>query len=209
MQFHYKIQWFPLRLLARSYFRLTVKGIEHIPPTGPILLAANHCSYLDPPMIGLGLPRQISFLAKQELFRIPLLGMWLRWVGSFPVARGQGDMKALRTSLRLLKDDAVILLFPEGTRSHDGTLQPLETGVAWLAIQSGAPVLPVYVVGTQRAMPRGAWFPRPYRVIVDFGECLQSPNYETKPGRKEIEQFTKQLQAVLSEKERHYLSGKV
>jgi len=207
MQFHYKIQWLLLRILARSYFRVKFIGTEHIPPTGLVILAANHCSYLDPLMVGLGLTRQISFLAKQELFRIPLLGMWLRWVGVFPVARGEGDMKALRTSLRLLKEGAVILLFPEGTRSQDGRLQKLETGVSWLAIQSGVPVLPVYIAGTNRAMPRGAWFPRLCKVIVDYGEVLMPPEKKNKVGRQEIVQFTDRLQTALLNKEQFYKNG--
>ena len=150
MQLHYRIHWYLLKPLIQSYFRLQTWGCENIPQTGPVLLAANHSSYLDPPLIALAIPRQITFLAKEELFRIPLFGRYIRWVGTHPVSRGQGDVKAMRSALKLLGENKALLVFPEGTRSFDGELQPLENGVSWLSLKTGAPLIPVYVAGQIR-----------------------------------------------------------
>jgi 1-acyl-sn-glycerol-3-phosphate acyltransferase len=169
MSFFYRFHWQLLWPIVRSYFRLSVQGGEQIPSTGPILLAANHCSYLDPPLIALGIPRQLTFLAKAELFSYPILAGWFRRIGVYPVARGQGDARAVRTALRLLRESKALLLFPEGTRSSNGELQPLEEGVAWLSLKSGVLIVPVYLSGTFRSFPRQAWFPRPVRVRMGVG----------------------------------------
>ena len=104
MKGHYRIQWYSIGYLIRGYFRLTVKGLEHIPSEGPTLFAANHCSTLDPPILGFGIPHQISTLAKEELFSNPILGWWMKSVGVRPIARGKGDVKAMKTALQILKD---------------------------------------------------------------------------------------------------------
>lgn len=200
MQFHYKVQWHLLRPIVRSYFRLSAQGCEHIPPSGPLLLAANHCSYLDPPLIALGLPRQITFLAKAELFSVPIFSQLIRWNGAFPVARGQGDMKALRQALRLLQEEKALLVFPEGTRSPDGRLQPLESGVSWLAIKSGAPVVPLYIGGTYEAFSREAKWPRPSKVHITVGPLLHPAEFVNRGGgREQIAEFNRCLANSLSE----------
>jgi len=172
MQIHYRIQRFIIKNLLRIYIRLTVKGKENVPSQGSVLVAANHCSYLDPPLLGLGFPRQITYLAKEELFSIPFLGWWLKSVGSYPVARGKGDIRVLKAALRLLKEDKTLLIFPEGTRSSDGQLQTLENGLAWLALKTGVAVLPVYTADTFRLYPRSARFPKPGLVRFLVGDPI-------------------------------------
>jgi 1-acyl-sn-glycerol-3-phosphate acyltransferase len=178
MHFVYRLCWIILQPLVRSYFRLTVSGCENIPRSGAVFVASNHCSHLDPPLIALGLPRQMTFLAKEELFSVPVLGVLIRFFGAHPVTRGKGDVGAIRTILRLMKEEKALLIFPEGTRSPDGQLQPLENGLAWMAMKSLAPVVPVHISGTYTAFPRKAWFPRPCKVSIHIGE----PIY---PGRQE------------------------
>ena len=158
--------------LARALFRVSASGREHVPPTGPLLLVANHLSTLDPPLIGVVTPRQLCFLAKEELFAIPLLGRLIRALHARPVRRDGADGRALKASLKLLAENRAILLFPEGTRGAEGRLGEGKPGAGMLAVLSGAPVVPVYVSGTARALPRGRALPRPTRVRVTFGPPL-------------------------------------
>ena len=200
MQKHYRFVRLLLQPVAKIYFRLRVTGEENLPRQGGLLLAANHCSYLDPPLIGVGLSRQICYLAKEELFRIPLFGLLLRWFGTYSVNRKQGDIRAVRTMLRLLQEDKALLIFPEGTRSENGRLLPLEEGLAWLSLRSGVPIVPLYVSGSWRALPRGRWFPRPHPVNVIIGKTIFPESAGEDPSQKSnIERLTAQVtQALLA-----------
>lgn len=193
MDMHYRVQRFFLYLLFKIYFRLTVSGVEHLPRHGSLIIAANHCSFLDPPIIAVAIPRQISFLAKKELFSTPLLGWWIDWVGAHPVDRKQGDIAALRTLMRLLKSDKAVLIFPEGTRSTDGVMQPHESGAAWLSVKSQVPILPVAVRGLFESMPRDAWFPKPNKVRIQVGEALTPPEASAS-NQEAVTQVRDQLQ---------------
>ena len=164
------------RFLFRVFFRLAnrwqVTGREQVPETGGVLLIANHTSYADPPIVGSACPRPVHFMAKAELFRIPILGFLIKRTHAFPVKRGGSDMAALRRGVRLLKEGKVLLIFPEGTRSPDGKMLPLETGAAFIALSSGAQVVPVGVDGADRVLPPGSPIVRPARLRVAFGPPL-------------------------------------
>lgn len=159
--------------VMRLLFRLSAQGMEHVPVSGPVLLIANHSSFLDPPLVGSMTPRPVSFLAKRELFEIPLFGWLIRHVNARPVRREGADPAALRTALRILREGRVLLVFPEGTRGEEGVLRPAKRGAAMLAVLSGAPVVPVYVSGSGRAWPRGRRLPRPATIRVTFGEPIR------------------------------------
>lgn len=159
-------------LVSKLLFRLQRRGTEHVPATGPVLFVANHASLLDPPLIGAASPRRLTFLAKAELFRVPLFGGLIRRLGAHPLRREGGDAGALRIALRVLKDGGALLVFPEGTRGEEGRLGPAKPGAGMLAVVGGAPVIPVYVSGSGRAWPRGRRFPRMTDVTVTFGPPL-------------------------------------
>ncbi|MBN2328101.1 MAG: 1-acyl-sn-glycerol-3-phosphate acyltransferase [Candidatus Omnitrophica bacterium] len=201
MQFHYRIQRFLIRTLTRGYFRLQIEGLENIPSSGPLLLAANHCSLLDPPLIGLVTPRQITYLAKEELFSIPFLGWWLRWIGSQSVARGKGDVRILRVALRLLKEDKTLLIFPEGTRSADGKVKSLENGLAWLALKSGVAVVPIYSPDTFRLMPKNARFPRPGRIRFFAGKPIQPDLNKDADFHEQVQELTNEIETAIKSME--------
>ena len=158
--------------LMRTWFGLRVRGAEHIPSSGPALIVSNHQSILDPPLIGGAARRQIYFLAKAELFRIPFFGWLIRALHARPVRREGSDPRALRTAALLLEEGKALLVFPEGTRSLDGRLGEGKPGVGMLAVTSGAPVVPAYVSGTLEALPKGAVWPRRSQVSVSFGPAL-------------------------------------
>lgn len=159
--------------LMRVWFRLEIHGREHVPRQGAVLLVSNHQSLLDPPLVGGAAPRQLSFLAKAELFRVPLLGPLIRRLGARPVRREGADAQALRTALASLEAGEALLVFPEGTRSDTGRVGETKPGAGLLAVLSGAPVVPVYISGTGRALPRGGVLPRPVKVRVRFGPALR------------------------------------
>jgi 1-acyl-sn-glycerol-3-phosphate acyltransferase len=170
--------------LMRWWLGLRVTGTEHVPPTGPALIVSNHQSILDPPLVGGATPRQIFFLAKAELFRIPLFGQLIRALHARPVRREGSDPRALKTAARLLEEGRALLVFPEGTRSVDGRLGEAKPGVGMLAIMSGAPVVPTYISGTLEALPKGAVRPRRSQVSVRFGPALHF-KAQTGEGRKD------------------------
>ena len=171
--------------LMRLLFRLEAVGRELVPPTGPVLIVSNHVSMLDPPLVGGSVPRPVFFLAKEELFRIPLFGWLIRSLNARPVRRDGSDTRALKAALALLQDGRALLVFPEGTRGVEGEA-PREgkAGVGMLAVLSGAPVVPVYVSGSGAALPRGRALPRPVKVRVTFGPPLTFKR-ASDDGRKE------------------------
>lgn len=179
-------------------FGLRVRGRHHVPRRGPVLLVANHSSVLDPPLIGGATPRPVSFLAKAELFRIPLFGSLIRRVNAWPVRREGSDPGALRTALRLLTEGRALLVFPEGTRGPEGVLRPAKPGAGMLAVLSGAPVVPLYISGTARAWPRGRRLPRPTKVEVRFGPPLRFQAVDG-AGRKDLyEAASRQMMAAIA-----------
>jgi 1-acyl-sn-glycerol-3-phosphate acyltransferase len=163
----------PLALaVMRLAFGLRGRGVEHVPAEGPVLLVANHTSLLDSPLVGGVCPRQLSFLAKKELFDIPLFGGFIRRLGARPLRREGPDAGALRTALRVLREGGALLVFPEGTRGEEGVLGTAKPGAGMLAVLGQAAVVPVYISGSGRAWPRGRKFPRPASVTVTFGPPL-------------------------------------
>ncbi|MFI5937997.1 lysophospholipid acyltransferase family protein [Actinoplanes sp. NPDC051494] len=163
-------------------FRPTIEGREHVPAQGPVILAANHISALDSFLIPLFSPRAVAFLAKAEYFtgtspKGRLTSAAITGLGAIPVPRGahRAAQAALETALGVLNEGRAFGIHPEGTRSRDGRLYRGRTGVAWLAMASGAPVVPVAVIGTDRVQPIGSRFPRPGKVTVRFGAPLSFP----------------------------------
>ncbi|MGH8022460.1 MAG: lysophospholipid acyltransferase family protein [Limisphaerales bacterium] len=195
MNFSYRCGWLFFRLIFATYFRWRVIGADNVPKTGGVILAANHVSYLDPPLVGAGLRRLINYLARQSLFRFPLVGRLLRSWHSVPVDREGGGARGLKIILDRLLGGAGIILFPEGTRSHDGKLQPAQPGIGLVVIKSEAPVVPVRIFGTYEAWGRNKTFPRPRRITLRYGHPM---GFETL--RAEARQCSKErLKAIYQE----------
>jgi 1-acyl-sn-glycerol-3-phosphate acyltransferase len=136
-----------VKLLFLAFWRFRVFGKEHVPREGGLIVAANHISYFDPPAVGCALPRQITYMAKSELFEIPFLGKLIAALGAYPINRGRGDIGAIKRSVALLREGHAIAMFPEGTRNFEGKTGA-QAGVALLASLSGVPIVPAYVAGT-------------------------------------------------------------
>jgi glycerol-3-phosphate dehydrogenase (NAD(P)+) len=158
------------------YFRMSRIGREHVLPDGPMIIAANHRSFLDPFVIGTILRRPVYFVAKQELFRKPLTAWFLNSLGAFPIDRGNADDDAMALAKEILDRGDVVVIFPEGTRVRPGALGSPRRGVGRLALETGAPVLPVAVIGTERI--RQGWRIRPHKVRIRVGPALRFPRVE-------------------------------
>ncbi len=172
MNLLYWIGWSSYRFVFASYFRWRVYNNERVPLTGPVILASNHASFLDPPLVGSGLHRDINYLARKSLFRFPVLGAILRGVNAVPVDRDGGGAAGLRAIMDRLHAGGGIILFPEGTRTSDGKLQPARSGIGLTVIKSDAPVVPVRVFGTREAWGKGVRIPRPVQVAVKYGKPM-------------------------------------
>ena len=169
MNLSYRIAWLGFRAVYATYFRWRVFNPERVPRTGPVILAANHASFIDPPLVGSGLTRDINYLARESLFRFTVVGAILRSWNAVPVDRDGGGAKGLKIILGRLLAGGGIILFPEGTRTKDGNLQPARSGIGLTVIKSAAPVVPVRVFGTFAAYGRNHKFQRPKKVAVKYG----------------------------------------
>lgn len=168
----YFIAWNLFRLMYATYFRWRVFHPERVPLDGSVILASNHLSFLDPPLVGSGVQRGINYMARKTLFRYPGIGALLRSWNAVPIDRDGGSAAGLKEILDRLKRGGAIIMFPEGTRSLTGELQPARSGIGLAIVKSTAPVVPVRVFGTFEAYGKGTKFPRPHRVQVKYGEPM-------------------------------------
>jgi 1-acyl-sn-glycerol-3-phosphate acyltransferase len=184
--------------LAGALFRLRVKGIHHVPVEGPVLLAGNHSGILDGPLVFLLSPRPATLFTKSEVF----VGVWPRplgWLGLVPVHRGSPDRAALKAGLAVLASGGVVGVFPEGTRGT-GALERISDGCAYLALRSGAPVVPIAVTGTSAALPRGRAVPRLRApVTVTFGAPVHLDVDGDPRARRTVHVAAEQLRTALVE----------
>lgn len=148
-------------------------GRKHVPRTGPFVLATNHSSYLDPMVAGCAIYfRHVRFLARNTLAQSRVLGWWMRKVGVVLIDRSRGDVAGLKESLKILRNGGVVCLFPEGTRTLNGQTQAAKGGVGFLMAKAAVPVVPAYISGTFKAMPKGVHWPRRARITVRYGEPI-------------------------------------
>lgn len=192
----YFIGWSFYRILFRVYFRRRIFHADRVPKDGPLILASNHASFLDPPFIGSSLDRPINYLARKSLFRYPVIGSILRAVNAVPVERDGGGAAGLKAIIDRLNLGGGIVLFPEGTRTTNDELQPARSGIGLTVIKSEAPVVPVRIFGTYKALGKNTRFPKPkpVRLTIIFGEPMKFEKLReeartcTKPRLKEIYQ---------------------
>jgi 1-acyl-sn-glycerol-3-phosphate acyltransferase len=161
---------------TRVFWRKRLVGGEHVPSEGPVILAANHRSFLDPFVIGTCVRRPVYYVAKKELFHHPFVGWLLNALGAFPIDRGGADEEAMATARQILERGDCVVIFPEGTRVRPGPLGSAKRGVGRLALETGAPVVPIAVIGTE-AVRRG-WRVRPHRIRIRAGRALAFPRVE-------------------------------
>jgi len=184
--------------LMRTWFRIRLEGAGHIPASGPVILASNHRSNLDPVLLAAAVRRPVAFMAKVELFVWPL-GWILRWIGQFPVQRGGIDREALRRTSAVLARGGVVGLFPEGTRG-DGSFASVHPGLAYIVLREHRPVLPVAIFGTERVRRRFGWLPfaSPVRIVIGPPIDLPASTADRSGRRAATEALQQRLQAFVA-----------
>lgn len=173
--FKYVYYWLTTALAAVvsfCFYPCRVYGRENVPARGGFILAANHESNIDPILVPVVCPRQIRFMAKESLFKNPILGAIIRFGGGFPVRRGMADRRAIKEFLDALDAGWPVIMFPQGTRGG----MAVQAGVGFLAVKSGKPVVPVYIEGTDKVLPKGVRFPKRSPVKVIFGKPFTLPS---------------------------------
>ncbi len=192
MNFSYWLGQRFFREFARGLFDFRVVGAEKMRFSGPAIIASNHVSFLDPPLVGSSFDEVVYSFARKTLFDHPIAGMILRSWSVLAVDRDKPDTAALKTTIRLLRNWKKVLMFPEGTRSYDGQPQSAEAGVGLFIAKSGAPVLPVRLFGAYEAYPRGAKTLRPSKITLVIGDLWQ-------PDLKSYAETGKELYQVLAD----------
>ena len=184
--------------LMRAWFRMRVEGAAHVPPNGPLILASNHRSNMDPVLLAAAVRRPVAFMAKAELFVWPL-GTILRLIGQFPVQRGGIDREALRRTSAALAQGWVLGLFPEGTRG-DGSFASVHPGLAYILLRERCPVLPVAIFGTERVRRRFGWLPfaSPVRIVIGPPIDLPAAPADRSGRRSASEALRQRLQAFVT-----------
>lgn len=178
------------RWLLRRLFWMTggleVFGKENCPMDGPLIIACNHASYLDPMILGAAFERPMYFMARKTLFEFPVFGWLIRQTLAFPLNREGDSREAIRAFGQLLSEDNAVLIFPEGTRSSDGNLGEIKAGIGMIAARNPAPILPVYIWGSYQSWPRQQKFPHPHHLKVVIGKVI--PQVDKEADRKTEQQ---------------------
>lgn len=193
----YRFAQFGLSVLGLVLFGVKRRGVNNVPTRGPVVLLANHQSHLDPAIIGCYCRRPLGYLARDTLFS-GFLGSLIRSFDAIPIDRDGSGLAGIRATLKRLKSGDAILMFPEGTRSVDGKLQPLKPGFISLVRRGGATIVPVAIAGSYRALPRGARFPRRVPIAVDFGEPMGADLIATLDDAALLSTLSAQLAAGLA-----------
>ncbi len=183
--YFYHIARFIASIVFRIIFRIEIVGKENIPKEGRLILCSNHISNLDPVMLGIAVPRPISFMAKKELFEKKILGKLVSGLGAFPVDRDGSDLSAIRNSLKVLKEEKVLGIFPEGTRVDKMDLENTKAGIGLIAIKGKSPVVPVYIASKYRPFSK---------VKITIGKPINFDDYKSmKLGTEEYREISKNI----------------
>lgn len=187
----YRIVWHSVNLVLNTIMGRKVSGGEHVPPRGACIIASNHIALIDPPFLGTSAPREVCFVAKQELFRFFLLRWLITSLNAMPLRRQGGDAAAIKLVMKKLSQGKAVVMFPEGTRSRTETFLPVKPGVGLIARRCRVPVIPAYIEGTNRKFPdllRGR-----YRLLTRFGPPVSVAEIEKFPDSREGHQQISQM----------------
>lgn len=191
-----------VRLFSLFYFRISVRGKKNIPASGPLMIVCNHASHLDPPLLGAWLWRPMGMMAKSELFEIPVLGFYIRKLGAFAIKRGESDRAAIKRTVDIIRDNGAVLVFPEGTRTTDGSLQAAQSGVAMIIGQiPNVSLLPIRIDGSFEAWGSGAKFPKPRKITLHVGKpfTLTAMFEEEKVKKRLYQKISEEIMRRISE----------
>ncbi|MBN2212045.1 MAG: 1-acyl-sn-glycerol-3-phosphate acyltransferase [Sedimentisphaerales bacterium] len=187
------------RAVFCALFQVRTVGREHVPQTGPVLLVSNHQSYIDPPLCGVGLNRELDYIAREDLFHQPLFARYIRSLNAFPIQRDAADIKAIKTIINRLNDGRAIVLFPEGTRSATGRIGEIKSGIELIARRSNAVTVPVVIDGAFEAWPRQQKLPSLGRIFIYYGEPITPQQAKTMVKGEYVRLINQRLQTMQAE----------
>jgi 1-acyl-sn-glycerol-3-phosphate acyltransferase len=193
---YHAFKWSVISPLLHTYFRGKIYGAENVPQTGPVIIVSNHASYFDPPIVSSCVRRPVAYMAKEELFKVPVLAQAIKLYGAYPVSRGSADRNAIRAALEYLENGWAVGVFLEGTRTPDGRISDPKRGAALLAAKAKAPFLPVCLWGSEQILQPGSSLPRPVPLTIRIGQLIDAPSSNNK---EELERVTQKCAAVINE----------
>jgi len=188
-----------VKIISRLYFRIEFEGVERVPTSGAMIVAPNHVSYFDPFWVSIPISRSLRYMTWDRMTRLPILGQFIMAYGAFPVDVTKGDRAALKASLEQLRAGGGLMIFPEGARTRSGRLQEFKPGVIRLALDTGAPIVPVTIIGGYQAFGRHHRFPRPFKVRIIYHEPISLTPPFSKADLKQYQQDqAARLQSIIA-----------
>ena len=187
-----------------SFFQVRTLQREHVPATGPVLLVSNHQSFLDPPLCGVGLHRELDYIARDSLFRNRWFAWYIRSLNAFPIQRNSADLRAIRTIINRLRAGRAVVLFPEGTRTQDGRIRPFQSGIELIARKSQATTVPVLIDGAFETWPRHQTLPGLGRIYVWYGEPIPPERIRRMPPGQYVAEINERLRQMQNALRKRY-----
>jgi 1-acyl-sn-glycerol-3-phosphate acyltransferase len=192
---YHLLKWSVVSPALHTYFRVKIYGAEKVSKLGGLIAVSNHASYCDPPFLSNCVGRPVAFMAKEELFRIPVFKQAIKLYGAYPVKRSTSDRQALRAAMEAIETGWIAAVFLQGTRVKDGRIVEPKLGAAWIAAKTQVPLLPISLWGTEKILSKGSPFPRPVPVTIRIGDAIAPPKSTNKA---ELQAVTEECAKVIN-----------
>ncbi|MBP0019615.1 MAG: 1-acyl-sn-glycerol-3-phosphate acyltransferase [Cyanobacteria bacterium SBLK] len=193
--FYHLFKWSVVSPMLHGYFRGRIYGVENVPQDGSLIVASNHASNFDPPIVSNCVCRPVAFMAKEELFKVPVLKQAIELYGAYPVKRAAADRSAIKAALSCLKEGWAVGIFLQGTRTPNGQITDPKLGAAMIAAKANAPILPVSLWGTEKILQKGSPIPQIVPVTVRIGEAIAPPESSK---REELQSVTEKCTIAIN-----------
>ena len=193
---YHAFKWSIVSPMLHAYFRGRIYGVENVPKSGKLVVVSNHASYFDPPIVSNCVRRPVAYMAKEELFEVPVLAQVIKLYGAYPVSRGSADRNSIRAALDYLDNGWAVGVFLEGTRTPDGRITDPKRGAALLAAKAKAPFLPVSLWGSEKILQKGSALPRAVPLTIRIGKLIDAPSSTNK---EELQAVTHQCATAINQ----------